>query len=123
MKRFFRKIVSVAGAAGYALKYGVTNINADLFVNSRQETQSTNNQKIKTVHEDFQFLTETGLNNCNCTRVKTGSGAMLTFAKDIPAEIVISEAVMVKNNSSSPTTVPGVVVDFRHHHLQQEQAA
>ena len=37
---------------------------------------------------------------------------MLTFAKDIPAEILIPEAVMVKNNSSSPTTVPGVAHGF-----------
>jgi hypothetical protein len=37
---------------------------------------------------------------------------MLTFAKDIPAEILIPEAVMVKNNSSSPTTVPGVARGF-----------
>jgi hypothetical protein len=123
MKRFFRKIASVkksealkktivASAAGYALKYCVIDANTDLFVNSRQESQSTNNQKIKTVHEDSQFLTETGLNNSNCSRVKTGSGAMLTFAKDIPAEILIPEAVMVKNNSNSPTTVPGVAHGF-----------
>lgn len=50
MKAFFIKIAClknseaikkaiVAGATGYALKYDARNPNADLFVNSRQETQ------------------------------------------------------------------------------------
>ena len=123
MKSFFRKMARVkkrqaikkaivAGAVGYALKYGAINANADLFINSRQETQSTNNQKIETVHDDSQSLTETGLNNCNCTKVKTGSGTVLAFSKDIPAEAVVPETILVKNNSSSLTTVPGVARGF-----------
>jgi len=111
-KRQTIKKVIVAGATGYALKYGIINANADLFINSHQETQSTNNQKIETVHDDSQSLTETGLNNCNCTRVKTGSGAVLAFSKDIPAEAVVPETILVKNNSSSLTTVPGVARGF-----------
>jgi hypothetical protein len=96
-------------SVGYALKYGAINANADLFVNY---TQPTNNQKIETVHDDFQSLTEADLNNCNCSRVKTSSGAVLAFSKDIPAETVVPETIMVKNNSSSPITVPGVARGF-----------
>lgn len=78
MKGFFKKIARVknseaikkaigAGAAVCALKYGP--INPNLFINSHQETRLTNNKKTETVHDDSQFLTETGLNNCNCSRV------------------------------------------------------
>jgi hypothetical protein len=104
-RKFAKKLVGL-GCLGWSLKFGDINPNPDNYlltpVNSRQEKYSlleTNNQKMETVQDDGQSVTETRSNNC--TRVQTGSSVVFAFSKDIHTQTVLQETVMVNNNSSS----------------------
>ena len=71
------------------------NKTTDLFINSSQETQSTNNQKTYTVaDDDEQSLIES--QSVNSTRVKTGSGAVIEIRTSVQPSEALKSALEVR---------------------------
>jgi hypothetical protein len=82
---------------GYALKYGLINKTIDLFINSSQQTKSTNNQKTYTVADDEQSLIES--QSVNPTRVRTGSGAVIEIRTLVQPSEALKYALEIRSGN------------------------